>query len=173
MAKFEAHWPRGTRQRVIFDILAYTGLRIGDVAVLGRQHLKQRMIVVDGEPVRQTVISIDSEKTGMRVELPLLPQLKATLDAGPTGDLAFIVTRRGTPWTKGALGTEFAAAARAAGVTGKSTHEVRKPQRPGRPRTGRPSGNWRRSSAGLEGGWRRSIPKALTEPGLRPGPLAS
>jgi hypothetical protein len=27
----------------------------------------------------------------MRVELPLLPQLKETLGAGPTGDLAFIV----------------------------------------------------------------------------------
>jgi hypothetical protein len=33
--------------------------------------------------VRRTVISIDSEKTGMRVELPLLPQLHDTLDAGP------------------------------------------------------------------------------------------
>ena len=126
MAKFEARWPRGTRQRVIFDILAYTGLRIGDVATLGRQHLKQRTIVLGGQPVRRTVISIDSEKTGMRVELPLLPQLEATLEAGPTGDLAFIVTRRGTPWTKGALGTEFVAAARAAGVVGKSAHGMRK-----------------------------------------------
>ena len=126
MAKFEARWPRGTRERVIFDILAYTGLRIGDVTILGRQHLKPRTIVIDGQPVRQTVISIDSEKTGMRVELPLLPQLKETLDVGPTGDLAFIVTRRGTPWTKGALGTEFVAAARAAGVVGKSAHGMRK-----------------------------------------------
>jgi integrase len=126
MAKFEARWPRGTRARVIFDVLAYTGLRIGDVATLGRQHLKQRTVVIDGQPVRRTVISIDSEKTGMRVELPLLPQLEATLDAGPTGDLAFIVTRRGTPWTKGALGTEFVAAARAAGVVGKSAHGMRK-----------------------------------------------
>ena len=50
----------------------------------------------------------------MRIELPLLPQLKETLDAGPTGDLALIVTRRGTPWNKGALGTEFVAAAKAA-----------------------------------------------------------
>jgi integrase len=126
MAKFEARWPRGTRERVIFDILAYSGLRIGDVAILGRQHLKQRTILIDGQPVRRTVISIDSEKTGMRVELPLLPQLQATLDAGPTGDLAFIVTRRGTPWSKGALGTEFVAAARAAGVVGKSAHGMRK-----------------------------------------------
>jgi integrase len=126
MAKFEGRWPRGTRERVIFDILAYTGLRIGDVAILGRQHLKQRTTVIEGQPVRRTVISIDNEKTGMRVELPLLPQLKETLDAGPTGDLAFIATRRGTPWNKGALGTEFVAAARAAGVFGKSAHGVRK-----------------------------------------------
>jgi integrase len=126
MAKFEARWPRGTRERVIFDILAYTGLRIGDVATLGRQHLKQRTIVINGQALRRTAISIDNEKTGMRVELPLLPQLKETLDAGPTGDLAFIVTRRGTPWNKGALGTEFVAAARAAGVVGKSAHGMRK-----------------------------------------------
>jgi integrase len=126
MTRFEARWPRGTRERVIFDILAYTGLRIGDVATLGRQHLKQRTIVIDGQAVRRTVISIDNEKTGMRVELPLLPQLKETLDVGPTGDLAFIVTRRGTPWNKGALGTEFVAAARAAGVVGKSAHGMRK-----------------------------------------------
>jgi integrase len=35
-------------------------------------------------------------------------------------------TRRGTPWNKGALGTEFVGAARAAGVVGKSAHGMRK-----------------------------------------------
>jgi len=68
----------------VLTISSYTGLRIGDVATLGRQHLKQRTIVIEGQPVRRTVTSIDSEKTGMRVELPLLPQLEATLEAGPT-----------------------------------------------------------------------------------------
>jgi integrase len=114
MAKFEARWPRGTRERVLFDILCYTGLRIGDVAVLGRQH------------VRNGVIRIDSEKTGMRVEIPMLAPLKATIEAGPTGDLAFIVTRRGTPWNKGALGIYFSDSARAADVSGKSAHGLRK-----------------------------------------------
>ena len=38
-----------------------------------------------------------------------MPQLNETLDAGPTGDLPFIVTRRGTPWS--APRTEFVAAA--------------------------------------------------------------
>jgi integrase len=114
MTRFEARWPRGTRERLIFDILTYTGLRIGDAAVLGRQH------------VRNGVIKIDNEKTGMRVEIPILAPLRETIDAGPTGDLAFIVTRRGTPWNKGALGTAFVEAARAAGIHGKSAHGLRK-----------------------------------------------
>jgi integrase len=100
MAKFEQRWPRGTRERVMFDILAYTGLRIGDVARLGKQH------------VRNGVIMIDTEKTGMRVSIPMLAQLKATIDCGPVGDLAFVVSRRGTPFNKGALSATFVEAAK-------------------------------------------------------------
>jgi integrase len=114
MAKFEVRWPRGTRERLIFDILTYTGLRIGDVAMLGRQH------------VRRGIIRIDTEKTGMRVTIPMLAPLRETIDASRTGDLAFIVTRRGTPWNKGALGTAFVEAAKAAGIHGKSAHGMRK-----------------------------------------------
>jgi integrase len=114
MALFEARWPRGTRERLIFDILTYTGLRIGDVAILGRQH------------VRNGIIKIDNEKTGMRVTIPMLAPLKATIDASQTGDLAFIVTRRGAPFNKGALGTAFVESAKAAGIVGKSAHGIRK-----------------------------------------------
>src|SRR5262249_22461837 len=35
------------------------------------------------------------------------------------------VTRRGMPWTKSSLGTESVAAARAAGIVGKSAHGMR------------------------------------------------
>ena len=72
---FERRWPRGTRERVMFDIFCYTGLRRGDAAVVGRQH------------VRDGVISIHTEKTGMLVTIPILDDLQKTLDAGPTGDL--------------------------------------------------------------------------------------
>lgn len=114
MTKFESRWPRGTRERVMFDILAYTGLRIGDVSVLGRQH------------VRNNTISIITEKTGMKVTIPMLAQLRATIDAGPTGDLAYVVSRRGAPFNKGALGAAFVEAAQKAGVHGKSAHGLRK-----------------------------------------------
>jgi integrase len=148
-------------------------LRIGDVATLGRQHLKQRTIMIDGQPVRRTVISIDSEKTGMRVELPLLPQLKETLDAGPTGDLAFIVTRRGTPWSKSALGTEFVAAAKDAGGIGKSAHGMRKAAATRAAENGATERELEAIFGWSGGGWRRSTPKAPTAAGLQPGPLAS
>lgn len=111
--KFERRWPRGTRERIMFDIFVYTGLRRGDAARLGRQH------------VRNGVITIDTEKTGTRVELPMLPDLEETLKAGPVGDLAFIATASGRPMAKEAVGNAFRAACRAAGIN-KSAHGLRK-----------------------------------------------
>ena len=114
LAMFERRWPRGTRERVMFDVFLYTGLRRGDAAVIGKQH------------VRNGVISIQTEKTGMWVTIPILPELQATLEAGPTGDLAFIAnTSNGNPLTKESLGNLFAEACKAAGVR-KSAHGLRK-----------------------------------------------
>lgn len=113
IVKFERRWPRGTRERVMLDVFLYTGLRRGDAAVLGKQH------------VRDGVITIDTEKTGMRVTIPLLPELQETLNAGPTGDLAFIAASNGNPLTKESLGNMFRDACRAAGIA-KSAHGLRK-----------------------------------------------
>lgn len=108
-----ARWPLGTRQRVWLDVLLYTGLRRGDAVQLGRQH------------VRDGIARLTTEKTGQVVTLPILPVLQATLDAGPTGDLAYIVGAAGKPMTKEGFGNEFKAACKAAGVPG-SAHGVRK-----------------------------------------------
>jgi len=115
MVAYEARWPIGTRQRVWLDVIAYTGLRRGDAVRLGRQH------------VRNGVASIKTEKSGFTVEvsLPILPVLQATLDAGPCGDLTFIVGANGRPLTKESFGNEFKAACKEAGVPG-SAHGVRK-----------------------------------------------
>jgi hypothetical protein len=75
VAAFEQRWPIGTRQRVWLDVLLYTGLRRGDAVMLGRQH------------VRDGVIILKTEKTGREVAPPILPVLAATLAAGPVGDL--------------------------------------------------------------------------------------
>lgn len=111
--KFEKRWPRGTRERVMFDVFIYTGLRRGDAATLGKQHVK------DG------VIALDTEKTGTRVVIPVLPELAETLKAGPTGDLAFIARADGRPVAKESLGNMFRDACREAGIN-KSAHGLRK-----------------------------------------------
>jgi hypothetical protein len=54
-----------------------------------------------------------------------VPVLQRTLDAGPTGDLAFICGAHGRPFVKESFRNEFSDAARAAGVN-KSAHGVRK-----------------------------------------------
>ena len=115
IAAYEARWPIGTRQRVWLDVLAYTGLRRGDVVRLGRQH------------VRDGVATLRPEKGGFVVEvtLPILPVLQRTLDAGPTGDLTYVVGANGRPLTKESFGNEFKAACMSADVPG-SAHGVRK-----------------------------------------------
>jgi hypothetical protein len=52
--------------------------------------------------------------------------LAATLAAGPCGDLAFICNKYGQPFTKESFGNAFKDACRAAGISGKSAHGLRK-----------------------------------------------
>jgi integrase len=113
VARYEARWPVGTKERLWLDVLLYTGLRRGDAVKLGRQH------------IRDGVATIRTEKTGVTVAIPILPVLAATLAAGPCGELAFICGESGKPLTKEAFGNAFRTACRAAGVA-KSAHGVRK-----------------------------------------------
>jgi integrase len=115
VARYEARWPIGTKERVWLDVLLYTGLRRGDAVQLGRQH------------VRDGVATIRTEKSQgqVSVSIPVLPALAATLKAGPCGELAFICGEGGKPLTKESFGNAFREACRAAGVA-KSAHGVRK-----------------------------------------------
>ena len=111
---FEARWPIGTRERLALAILLYTGLRRGDAASLGRQHIR------NGE------IKLRAKKNGMAVTIPLLPELARVIAATETGDLTFIARERGgQPMTKEGFGNWFRKACNAAGVRG-SAHGLRK-----------------------------------------------
>ena len=113
IGRFEERWPIGTRERLALAILLYTGLRRGDAARVGRQH------------VRDGVILMRTEKTNTQVAIPILPELKAVIDASPTGDLALIARHDGQPMAKEGFGNWFKDACKAAGVPG-SAHGLRK-----------------------------------------------
>jgi integrase len=114
VAAYELRWPIGTKERVWLDVLLYTGLRRGDAVQLGRQH------------VRNNILTLRTEKTGTVVTLPIIPILANTLAAGPCGDLTFICGERGNPFSKESFGNEFRKACRAAGLSRRSAHGLRK-----------------------------------------------
>jgi integrase len=113
IARFEKRWPVGTRERLALIIFLCTGLRRGDAAVLGRQHISGG------------VIQLRTEKTGERIVIPVLPELAEAIAATKIGDLSFIAKDGGAPMTKESLGNWFKDACRAAGVPG-SAHGLRK-----------------------------------------------
>jgi integrase len=113
MARFEARWPTGTRERLAFDVLLWTGLRRGDAARLGPKH------VIDGE------ITIETEKTRRVVAMPMLKPLADSIAASPTGVETFIASADGKPLVKDSFGNWFEVVCEAAGVPGRA-HGLRK-----------------------------------------------
>ena len=113
IAKFEARWPVGTRERLALTIFLETGLRRGDAAALGRQHIRDGMIV------------IRTEKTGQQVRIPVSDALATAIDATPSPGLALLARADGQPMSKEGLGNWFHGACTAAKV-GFSAHGLRK-----------------------------------------------
>jgi integrase len=85
VARYEARWPIGTKERVWLAVLLYTGLRRGDAVRLGPEHMQ------DG------VATLQTEKSGgmVTVTIPILPVLADILQAGPVGPHTFICGARG------------------------------------------------------------------------------
>lgn len=122
--KFEKRWPLGTRERVMLDVYAYTGLRRGDAARVGPGHV--HTIMRDGVPVKTISLATEKSQGRTMVHLPVLDVLQRTLDAGPTGELSFICKVDGGKYTKESLGNTFKDACVEAGVLNKSAHGLRK-----------------------------------------------
>jgi integrase len=114
IAQFESTWPIGSRQRLAFALLLYTGQRRSDVARMGPQHVE------DG------ALRVCQDKTGADLEIPIHRTLQEIMTASPSGHLAFIVTEDGRPFTLGGFSNWFRKACIAAGLPHCSAHGLRK-----------------------------------------------
>lgn len=110
---FCAKWPIGTSQRLALEIAMHTGLRRSDLVRVGRQHL------------RGYELSIRTEKTGAVITVELPQRVIDIIASTETGDMHFLVTSFGKPFTAAGFGNWFGEAARDAGIK-KNTHGVRK-----------------------------------------------
>jgi site-specific recombinase XerD len=114
--QYRVFHPVGTRARLALDIMLFCGLRRGDVIHVGRQH------------VRDELITIRTGKTGTTVYLTIWPELRKSIDATKTGDLAFMVTSYGKPFsTPEGFGMWFADKCNKAGLPERCrAHGLRK-----------------------------------------------
>lgn len=60
------------------------------------------------------------------VTIPVLPELMKILEASPTGDLTFLVTEFGRPYTAAGFANTFREWCKEAGLKDRSAHGVRK-----------------------------------------------
>jgi len=97
----------------VYEVLYCTGLRRGDAVRVGRQNVK------NGRGM------IRAQKNGETAYFRVSDRLQAALDAGPIGEVTWIVGESGRPLTKESFGNLFRDACRDAKVPG-SAHGLRK-----------------------------------------------
>ena len=113
IAQFEKCHPIGSRARLAFALLLYTGQRRSDVVRMGCQH------------VRDGVLTVRQQKTGTKLSIPVHPTLQAILNT-VSDNLAFLTTQFGKPFTSNGFGNWFRNQCNAAGLPQCSAHGLRK-----------------------------------------------
>lgn len=129
---FRAFWPVDTPERLAFEVIFWTGARISDAVRLGH-----------GNMDREGWVLFRQQQTGGEVAIPFdraLPDfaegmeddlacLHAALNARKDKHMKSIITAHGRSRSVKAAGRRFAAKARAAGIFGRSAHELGAPGR--------------------------------------------
>jgi integrase len=115
--QFEERHAIGTKARLAFALLLYTGQRRSDVIRFGRQHTKLGVLSFTQYKGRN--------RKPHKLALPILPVLQAIIDASPCGDMTYLVNDPGHPFTDAGFGNWFRDRCVEAGVPGRA-HGLRK-----------------------------------------------
>lgn len=116
--QFEAAHPIGSTPRLALALLLYTGCRRADVVSFGPQLIKDGWLTYTQNKNRNTA--------PVTLSLPVLPVLRAVIDASPGGHLNFLVSQYGKPYTIEGFGKRFRQWATKAGIAHCTPHGLRK-----------------------------------------------
>jgi integrase len=97
--QYRTHHPIGTKARLALEMLLRWSQRRSDVVLFGKQHLRQGWL-------RFTQFKNRNRKP-ITLELPVTADMREILDASPLGDLTFLVTDFGKPFTSNGFGNKF------------------------------------------------------------------
>jgi integrase len=114
IAQFEARHPIGSKARLAFALLLYTGQRRCDVVRMGRQHIR------DGK------LHVRQAKTGVELTIPVHADLQAIITASAAGQMTFLVTKFGKPFVAAGFGNWFREQCDMANLRHCSAHGLRK-----------------------------------------------
>ncbi|MCK1618932.1 site-specific integrase [Bradyrhizobium sp. 159] len=117
---YRKHHAIGTKARLALEIFLNVGARISDVARIGRQHEVEgrlRFVAWKGRGKRKTRRTID---------VPISADLAVALANTPTGDMTYLVTELGSPFTINGLGNKMRDWCDAAALNHCSAHGLRK-----------------------------------------------
>jgi integrase len=113
--QYRRHHPLGSNARTALELLIGTAQRRSDVVRMGRQHLR------DG------TIHVTQQKTGWSGEIPIGPELADALAKVQVGNLTFLTTAWGAPFTAAGFGVRFRSWCNEAGLPAHcSAHGLRK-----------------------------------------------
>jgi len=115
--QFEARHPIGTKARLAFGLLLYTGQRRSDIVLFGRQHEKDGWLRFTQQK--------NKRKNPVHLEIPIRPELREILDNSPVGDMVYLTTEFNKPFTANGFGNWFRDRCVEAGVPGRA-HGLRK-----------------------------------------------
>lgn len=116
--QFEARHPVGTKARLAMALLLYTGQRRSDVVTFGRQHVRNGWLKFTQAKNRRN--------KPVKLEIPIVEELQRIIDASPTGELTFLVTEFGKPFTANGFGNWFRERCNEADLPHCTAHGLRK-----------------------------------------------
>ena len=116
--QFKERHPLGTQARLAFDLLRYTTGRREDAPRLGQQHIRDGRI-----RFRQAK---NEHRNPIEIDIPLHPDLAASIAATDRGNLNFLITQYGKPFTANGFGNKFKDWCRQANLPHCSAHGLRK-----------------------------------------------
>ncbi|WP_439575267.1 site-specific integrase [Phreatobacter sp.] len=116
--QFLAAHGEGTQARLAFALALFTGLRVSDLSRAGPQHVRGGRLLLTLHKNRNV--------RPVQLDIPVHPALAAVIGQSKVGNLAFLVTAFGRPFTAKGLSNKFKDWCIAAGLRHCTAHGIRK-----------------------------------------------
>ncbi|WP_165420849.1 tyrosine-type recombinase/integrase [Rhizobium ruizarguesonis] len=116
--QYEERHLAGSKARLAMHLALYTGLRLDSLAIVGRQHVRDGQLTIRPEKTKKS--------SGVVIDIPVLAELQKTIDESETGNLTFLITEFGKPFTTNGLGNKMRDWCDQAGLPHCTTHGLRK-----------------------------------------------